>query len=371
MKSIKAWSVVFIFFALMSNTTLAQSPDINIDLTSSDVVSQGQTGTCWSFSTTSFLESESHRITGELHDFSEMAAVRVVYPEKVERYVRYQGKHQFGPGGLSHDVTHAAAAYGLVPQSIYDGGQTTGQYDHGALDASLEALAKTMVGQSGSIAQESFDAVEAVLDAHLGALPESFEYDGKSYTPVSFRDAMGIDPEAYVTLTSFTHHPFGAPFILEVPDNHAHGAFWNVPLDDLERMVRDALSDGYTIAWDADVSNRGFSFQNGWAIMPEAAASAKEWETLGQMPDEPAVSQAMRQSAFDSQENTDDHLMHIVGLAKDAKGRAYFIIKNSWGQGNAFGGRQFVSMPYFRHHTIGIMLHEDGLSKTDNKAMGR
>ena len=203
----------------------AQAPEVTIDLTATDVLSQGQTGTCWSFSTTSFLESEAHRITGELHDFSEMAAVRVIYPEKVERYVRYQGKHQFGPGGLSHDVTHAAAVYGLVPQSIYGGGQDAGAYDHSALDASLSALAKSMVDQSGSIAPESFDAVEAVLDAHLGGLPESFDYEGKSYSPSTFRDAMGIVPEAYVTVTSFAHHPFGQSFILEVPDNHAHGAF--------------------------------------------------------------------------------------------------------------------------------------------------
>jgi bleomycin hydrolase len=228
-----------------------------------------------------------------------------------------------------------------------------------------------MVDQSGSIAPESFDAVEAVLDAHLGGLPESFDYEGKSYSPITFRDAMGIVPEAYVTVTSFAHHPFGQSFILEVPDNHAHGAFWNVPLDDLENIVEHAIAEGFTVAWDADVSNRGFSFKNGWAIMPEIAKSAEEWETLGQMPDEPQVNQAMRQAAFDSQENTDDHLMHIVGLAKDAQGRSYFIIKNSWGQGNAFDGRQFVSMPYFRHHTIGIMLHENGLPKASRKAMGR
>lgn len=349
----------------------AQAPEVTIDLTATDVLSQGQTGTCWSFSTTSFLESEAHRITGELHDFSEMAAVRVIYPEKVERYVRYQGKHQFGPGGLSHDVTHAAAVYGLVPQSIYGGGQEAGAYNHNALDASLSALAKSMVDQSGNIAPESFDAVEAVLDAHLGGLPESFDYEGKSYSPSTFRDAMGIIPEAYVTVTSFAHHPFGQSFILEVPDNHAHGAFWNVPLDDLETIVEHAIAEGFTVAWDADVSNRGFSFKNGWAIMPEIAKSAEEWETLGQMPNEPQVNQAMRQAAFDSQENTDDHLMHIVGLAKDARGRSYFIIKNSWGQGNAFDGRQFVSMPYFRYHTIGIMLHENGLPKANRKAMGR
>lgn len=371
MKTLKAGSAFFFFLSLMAGSSSAQAPEIVIDLTSTDVLSQGNTGTCWSFSTTSFLESEAQRETGQLHDFSEMAAVRVIYPEKVERYVRYQGKHQFGPGGLSHDVTHAAAVYGLVPQSAYAGGQGQGEYDHSALDATLEAMVKIMVDQSGSIAEESFDAIDAVLDAHLGALPETFDYQGSSYNPSSFRDAMGIVPEAYVNLTSFTHHPFGAPFILEVPDNHSHGSYWNVPLDDLESVTRNALENGFTVAWDADVSNRGFSFQNGWAIMPEAAASAKEWETLGQMPDEPAVGQEMRQAAFNSQENTDDHLMHIVGLAKDAKGRSYFIVKNSWGQGNAFGGRQFVSMPYFRHHTIGIMLHEDGLSKNDKKAMGR
>ena len=374
MKSIYAWSLASVFFAFLLGNPMnvnAQAPEVTIDLTATDVLSQGQTGTCWSFSTTSFLESEAHRITGELHDFSEMAAVRVIYPEKVERYVRYQGKHQFGPGGLSHDVTHAAAVYGLVPQSIYGGGQEAGAYNHSALDASLSALAKSMVDQSGNIAPESFDAVEAVLDAHLGGLPESFDYEGKSYSPSTFRDAMGIVPEAYVTVTSFAHHPFGQSFILEVPDNHAHGAFWNVPLDDLETIVEHAIAEGFTVAWDADVSNRGFSFKNGWAIMPEIAKSAEEWETLGQMPDEPQVDQAMRQAAFDSQENTDDHLMHIVGLAKDARGRSYFIIKNSWGQGNAFDGRQFVSMPYFRHHTIGIMLHENGLPRANRKAMGR
>ena len=349
----------------------AQAPAVEIDLTATEVISQGRTGTCWSFSTTSFLESEAFRVTGELHDFSEMASVRVIYPEKVARYVRYHGKHQMGPGGLSHDVTHAAAKYGIVPQSVYSGGQDVGAYDHGALDGMMETMAKALVEQSGGVAPSGMDAVEATLDAYLGPLPESFAYNGKEYTPLSFRDAMGIDPEAYATLTSFTHHPFGTSFVLEVPDNHAHGVFYNVELDDLEEAVHHALENGFTVAWDADVSNKGFSFRDGWAIMPEAAASKEEWGSLDAMPDEPAVDQSMRQSAFDSQENTDDHLMHIVGRAADAQGREYFISKNSWGQGNAFGGKQYVSMAYFRHHTIGIMLHEDGLTKELTKAMGR
>lgn len=349
----------------------AQGPEVEIDLTATEVISQGRTGTCWSFSTTSFLESEAFRITGELHDFSEMASVRVIYPEKVARYVRYHGKHQMGPGGLSHDVTHAAAKYGIVPQSVYGGGQAAGAYDHGALDGMMETMAKALVDQSGGVAPAGMEAVEATLDAYLGALPETFEYNGAQYTPESFRDAVGIDPAAYATLTSFTHHPFGTSFVLEVPDNHAHGAYYNVGLDDLEEAVQHALENGYTVAWDADVSNNGFSFRDGWAIMPEAAASKEEWKTLNAMPLEPAVDQAMRQSAFDSQENTDDHLMHIVGRAADAQGREYFIIKNSWGQGNDYGGKQYVSMAYFRHHTIGIMLHEEGLTKEMRKAMGR
>mgnify|MGYP000890011076 FL=1 len=355
----------------LAATACAQAPETEINLAATGVVSQGRTSTCWSFCTTSFLESEAHRVTGELHDFSEMANVRVIYPEKVERYVRYQGHHQFGPGGLSHDVTHAAAEYGIVPQSVYRGGQAVDAYDHGAMDRKLKSLAKKLVKQSGSIQAEDAAAVEATLDEYLGALPESFDYRGARYTPASFRDAMGIEPADYVTLSSFTHHPFGAPFVLEVPDNHSQGEFWNVPLDGLEEVVHRALESGYTVAWDADVSNAGFSFADGWAIMPEVAETQAVWKTLGAMPNEPAVDQTMRQLAFDSQENTDDHLMHIVGRATDVQGRLYFVIKNSWGKDNPYGGQQFVSMPYFRHHTIGIMVHEEGLPHALRQEMGR
>ena len=149
---------------------LGQAPEIEIDLTATEVLSQGQTGTCWSFSTTSFLESEVFRISGELQDLSEMAAVRVIYPEKAERFVRYQGKHQFGPGGLCHDVIRAAAVYGLVPQSAYQGGQEPGAYNHGELDAMLEGMVQTILKQSGSISPASFDAIEATSGCVLGAI---------------------------------------------------------------------------------------------------------------------------------------------------------------------------------------------------------
>ena len=356
---------------LIGGLAHAQSPKVELDLSATEVISQGQTGTCWSFCTTSFLESEALRLTGERHDFSEMAHVRVIYPEKVERYLRYHGHHQFGPGGLSHDVTHAAEVYGMVPQSVYNGREGAGGHNHKVLDRKMKALAKKWAKSGkGSVAGD-FDEVDAILDAHLGPLPTSFQYQGTTFTPVSFRDAMGIDPASYVTLSSFAHHPFGAPFILEVPDNHALEAFWNVPLDALEAEVHHALDNGFTVAWDADVSNEGFSFLEGWAIMPETAATKEQWGGVDAMPDEPLVDQSMRQVAFDTQENTDDHLMHIVGRATDAQGRRYFVIKNSWGQDNPYGGQQFVSMSYFRHHTMGVMVHEAGISPTLRQEMGR
>lgn len=363
------FSLAFCLSLFVGSVAWAQAPTIDIDLTANGVLSQGQTGTCWSFSTTSYLESEAFRLTGDLHDLSEMAAVRINYPHKAELFIRYQGKHQFGPGGLSHDVISAASEYGLVPQSVYAGGQDPAAYNHNELDAMLEGMVQNIIEQSGSISPAAWTSLESVLDAYLGPLPDEFEYRGKKYSPASFRDACGVDPANYVTLTSYTHHPFGEPFILEIPDNYAQGLFWNVPLDDLEETVHYALEKGMTVAWDADVSNSGFSFRNGWAVMPGVAASSEEWKTLDSMPLEKAVDQTYRQAAFDSQENTDDHLMHIVGRATDAQGRRYFIIKNSWGDGNAYGGRQFLSMDYFRHHTVGIMLHRDGLIKSVSKLM--
>ena len=210
-------------------------------------------------------------LLASLHDFSEMAAVRVIYPEKVERYVRYQGKHQFGPGGLSHDVTHAAAVYGLFHNPFMEGARKPVRTITVRWTRCLEGMAKEMVEQSGRIAPAvDLTRLKRRWMRYLGACPNRSNTRQKSYA-LDIRDAMGIDPEAYVTLTSFTHHPFGQSFILEVPDNHAQGLFWNVPLDDLETIGSARAWKGFTVAWDADVSNKGFSFSNGWAIMPETA----------------------------------------------------------------------------------------------------
>lgn len=328
------------------------------DLTATSVKDQCRTGTCWSFSTTSFLESEAARISGELVDLSEMASVRYTYPLKAEMYLRHHGLHQFGPGSLCHDVLNAAAGYGLVPESEYtglDAGET--EFNHGELDAVLAAAVKAMSEQK-VLSDDWRDAVEGICNAYLGELPSSFEVKGKTYTPESFRDELGIVPSEYVSLTSFSHHEFGETFVLEVPDNFSRGAYLNLPIEDMTRVVRKAVMDGYTVAWDADVSEKGFSFRNGMALMPAEGEEANLFQEVIQ---EAKVSQASRQEGFENHTTTDDHLMHIVGLAQDQNGSEYFVIKNSWGEGNPYGGRQYISMAYFKAKTIAVTLHRDAM----------
>jgi len=279
------------------------------------VENQCQTGTCWSFATVSFMEAEILRKGGKSIDISEMYNVRVMYPRKADAFVRYQGKQQFGPGGLSHDVLRTIAEFGIMPESAYSGLQ------NGATEYN--------------------------------------EYNGKKYTPAQFRDELKINPADYVSLTSFTHHPYYAPFVLEVPDNWAKGSFYNVPLQDLEKITNYAIDNGFTIAWDADVSEKGFSHTIGAAILPASEPKKDEWWTA--LHTELIPTPELRQAAFDSFETTDDHLMHIVGRSKDQQGNLYFITKNSWGASNVFKGYLHVSDNYYLMKTVGIVVHKDAL----------
>lgn len=334
------------------------------DLTATSVKDQCRTGTCWSFSTTSFLESEAARISGEVVDLSEMASVRYTYPLKAEMYLRHHGLHQFGPGSLCHDVLNAAAGYGLVPESVYTGlDEGESEFNHGELDAVLAAAVKAMSEQK-VLSDDWRDAVDGICDAYLGALPTSFEINGKTYTPETYRDFLGIDPDAYLSLTSFSHHEFGETFVLEVPDNFSRGSYLNLPLEDMTRVVRKAVMEGYTVAWDADVSEKGFSFRNGMALWP---AEGQEAQMFQEVIEEAKVSQASRQEGFENHTTTDDHLMHIVGLAQDQNGHEYFVIKNSWGDGNPYGGRQYISMAYFKAKTIAVTLHRDAMQRAGKR----
>lgn len=336
---------------------------------STETKDQCNTGTCWSFATASFIESEVMRMGNGEHNLSEMFNVRVTYPKKAETYVRYQGKAQFSAGSLSHDVINAIRDYGVVPESVYDGlNADAKRHDHGEMDAMLEGMVKSVVEKNrGKISGNWDDAVAAVLDVYLGEIPQKFDYNGKSYTPASFRDELGIVADDYVNLSSFTHHPFYSEFILEVPDNFSQGSFFNVTIDEMTAAVKNALTAGYTVAWDADVSEKGFSFTNGMALLP--AEGVKKGQMFKEVIEEEKVTQESRQAGFDSFITTDDHLMHLTGIAKDQNGKEYFIIKNSWGTGNDFDGHQYISMEYFKMKTISVMMHKAALSKDLAKKM--
>ncbi|MEY3398341.1 MAG: hypothetical protein RL220_935 [Bacteroidota bacterium] len=331
---------------------------------------QCATGTCWSFATVSFLEAELIRMGKGNIDLSEMYNVRMTYPKKAADYVRYQGKNQFGPGALAHDAINVMAEYGIVPESAYTGlekGVT--EHDHGGLDALLEstlktALEKKLVEQG----QEWKKAIEGILDAYLGRVPKEFEYSGKTYTPASFRDAMGLKASDYVSITSFTHHPYYTQFVLEVPDNFSHGMFFNVQLDELTSITEAAIANGYSVAWDADVSEKTFSFRNAMAIMPSDDVKPEDY--FKKIVAEKHVTADQRQEAFETLKTTDDHLMHITGTATDQNGTKYFTVKNSWGKNNPSGGYQYVSYDYFRAKTVAILLHRNAVPQDIRKKTG-
>ncbi|MCA8948866.1 MAG: aminopeptidase [Planctomycetes bacterium] len=327
---------------------------------------QARTGTCWSFATTSFLESELLRLGKGRFDLAEMFVVRQAYPRKADRYVRLHGEATLGPGGLAPDVLTVFRDYGAVPESVY-GGRLPEQtkHDHGELDAVLKGMLDAVV-QRGALTSGWRDAVAGVLDAYLGAVPATFDYEGVEYTPRSFADSLGIDPAAYLCLTSYTHHPFGQQVPIDVPDNWAGNTAWNVPLDDLMAVLEHALANGFTVAWDGDVSERSCKGREGIAVLPQKAwgdRTEAERATFASEPEpEIEVTQAVRQRQFDTYETTDDHLMHLVGMAKDQNGTLYFTAKNSSGTlRSQSAGMIQLSTAYTRAKTISILLHRDGV----------
>jgi bleomycin hydrolase len=331
---------------------------------------QCQSGTCWSFATISFLEAEIMRKGNKSVDLSEMFNVYYTYQKKADSYVRYQGKQQFGPGGLSHDVIRVVREFGLVPESAYTGlSLNEVQHNHDGLDNVLESLVSTVLKKGlNSHDQNWRKSVIGILDANLGAAPKQFTYEGKSYTPTTFRDEMKINADDYVSITSFSHQPFYSSFVLEVPDNWAKGSFYNVPLDDLMAITNNALEKGYSIAWDADVSERGFDFGQGLGILP--AADVTKEDLFKKIVPELSVTQANRQEGFDTFATTDDHLMHLTGMAKDQNGNFYYMIKNSWGSKNPYGGYQYISRAYYQMKTVGIVLHKDAIPTEIRKKLG-
>jgi bleomycin hydrolase len=332
------------------------------------VKDQAHTGTCWSFSTTSLIESESLHKGQPALDLSEMFTVRNIYIEKAENYIHRQGYARFDEGGLGHDVLHAAGTYGIIPESIYSGlksGQTA--HDHGELVIEMKTYLDSILKLKRPIPDNWRTGLTAILDKHLGAPPATFTYEGRSYTPTSFaKDVVKFDSDDYISFTSFTHHPFYSPFIVEVPDNFSNGAYFNVPVNELINITRTAVAKGYTVLWDTDVSNRGWMVGKGYALRP-IADSLTQGNTINPDLAEKKYSQEERQQLFEELVTEDDHLMHITGLSKTRQGKEFFIVKNSYGsKAGPFDGFIKVSIPYFAINTITIIVPKAALDKSVN-----
>lgn len=341
-----------------------------IVLEATAIKNQQNTGTCWSYCTTSFIESELIRMGKPAIDLSEMYQVRVNYQDKASNYVLRQGKAQFGQGGLSHDVMYSIRNYGLMPETAYPGNQyDSSTHNHSEMAAILQSTVETVVTNPNKILSSSWEiGYNGLLDAYMGDVPSTFDYQGKSYNPLSFADYLGINPDDYISFTSFTNAPFYGPYILQVPDNWANGSFYNLPINEMMELIDNALANGFTIAWDADVSERTWSRKLGIAILPEVPYADMDNEMRGQLfkkiYPEMEVTQEARQAMFMNYQTTDDHLMHIVGTALDQNGNSYYLVKNSWGDHRAYEGYVYVSKAYMAMKTMGVMIHKDGVRKS-------
>ena len=332
-----------------------------------EVKSQDNTGTCWSFATASFLESELLRMGKGKHNLSEMFVVKNVYRDKANNYMLRQGKANFSQGSLSHDLMRVAGEKGLVPDGVFSGlldGST--RHNHSEMEAALKGLLDGVRKQK-RLSTKWKVAFDAVSDVYLGATPQKFDYQGKSYTPQSFAKEMGINADNYVSITSYTHHPFYETFVLEIPDNYSNGSFYNIPIDELKTIVENAITEGYSVAWDGDVSEKGFSAKEGIAVLP---VDEKREDLFKKPGKEQAVTQALRQSTFESYSTTDDHLMHLVGKAKDQGGATYYLIKNSWGEISDYKGYLYMSEAYLSLKTVAIMVHKDAIPQGIRTKMG-
>jgi bleomycin hydrolase len=340
------------------------------------VKDQYHSGTCWIFSTQSFLESEFMRMGKGEVDLSEMWLVRCGYIEKAKKYMRMMGKTNFGPGGEPHDVINLAAQYGLMPQSVYAGlpaGET--KVKHGEMDNVLKAILDAQLKlEEKQLNPNWLAAFTAVLDAYLGAPEATFDVNGKKMNPKEYAASLGFNAADYVGLTSFTHQPFYKPFVLEIPDNWAWGLFQNVPLNEFSAITDNALMNGYSVAWGADVSESYFSHRNGMAIVPEKNMDDMrkgERDSLWLAPcKEKTITQFMRQEAFDNLSTQDDHGMQLTGISTDQTGKRYYMVKNSWGTSNELGGYFYCSEAYFQYKTVSILVHKSAIPKDIAKKIG-
>lgn len=346
---------------------LFQFTDV-INLENTSVKNQGSSGTCWSYSANSFLESEMIRNGKKPVELAEIFSARNVYLEKGRNYVRMHGAVTLGDGGALHDVPNMLKKYGAVPQSVYTGlNYGTDKNKFGEMASLTEAFLKAVVtNPNGELTPNWERAYAAIIDTYLGEVPKNFEYNGKKYTPETFaKEVVGLNGDDYVEISSFREYPYYTKNVLMVPDNWSFDQIYNVKMNDLTDIIDNALKTGYSVAWAGDVSEKSFSWKNGVAYVPEkkvAEMTDEEKANLFNGPQkEIVVSEEMRQKAFDNYTTTDDHGMHIVGLAKDQNGREYYIIKNSWGATNDYKGYLYMTKEFVKFKSTAIMTHKNAI----------
>jgi bleomycin hydrolase len=348
------------------------------------IKNQSSSSTCWIFSSIGFFEAELIRLGKPEVDLSEMYISRNVFSDKADKYIRMQGSVNFAGGGSFWDVIDAIRKYGITPEEVYNGlNYGEDHHVHGEIDdaskAYLDAIIKNPNRKLSTAWKNGF---EGILDAYFGEIPKTFSYKGKDYTPISYAGSMGLNLDDYVYITSFSHHPFYKEFILEVPDNWAGKQAYNLPIDDFAQIFDYALDNGYTVAWASDVSEKGFSFKNGVAVVPDvniaemSDSDKAKWTNLSDKEkdaqlytfDKPGlektITQELRQAAFDRYQTTDDHGMLLVGTAKDQNGKIYYKVKNSWGtSGNKYDGYFYASKAFILYKTTSIMVNKNSIPK--------
>ncbi len=360
MRIFKIYSTFIILLSLGVLNSLHAQYEFTVDklVACTPVKSQDRTGTCWSFATASFIESELMRKGIEDIDLSEIFVVRNIYIDKARNYVLRQGKANFSQGSLSHDLIRHISTHGIVPEKFYSG-KLYGEeiHDHSELERGLKGFLDGII-KGKKLTQKWQVAFTSILDAYLGEAPSVFEVNGNKHTPRSYAASLGLNIDDYVSLTSFNHHPFYEEFILEIPDNYSNGKYYNVPLDEMMEIMDFALLSGYSVAWDGDVSEKGFDARKGIAILP---VNEKDPDLFNEIIEEISVDQDLRQNEFESYSTTDDHLMHVVGISLDQNGNKYYVVKNSWGTISPHKGYVYMSEQYMRMKTVSIMINKAAL----------
>lgn len=374
----------FIFIMIVFSTTAANAQittkcpvyqfDYEIMLPSTPVKNQAVTGTCWSFATTSFIESELIRMGKGEYDLSEMYTVRYNYINRIMDNYLKRGKGNLQEGSLSNMVFDVIDKHGMVPEEIYDGiNYQSETHDHSVLNQYIKAISEVPVNNR-TITPQFTEILNSLLDIYLGDVPADFEFKGQEYTPQSFFESLNIDSDDYLFFTSFTHHPFYEEFILEIPDNWNGGRYYNLPLEEFMEVIDNALKNGYSVCWDGDMSEKSYSDARGIAVMPKEESIREEKGnklSFNKIYEEMTINQESRQEGFENFTTTDDHLMHLIGRAKDKNGTTYYIVKNSWRPGiNRFGGYNHLSEEYVKAKTISVVIHKDAIpSSLTNKIL--